>query len=169
MLSQEVPTAEVLKPQHDAEADKAAPLVPNHTAALSLEGRAHLLGMVEWGWRGLKFQPRLGPGALLCAWPCGLLQNPCFPMVSSLSDARQPPPCTPTPASIGHPQLQGKETPTLPGEFPVSWMRKLKVGGAVPGPGLCDRQESCWSAWGEGTFPPAVLGSARWLSSAIGI
>lgn len=100
MLSQEVPPAEVRKPQHDAEVDEAALRVPNHTTTLSLECRAHLTGMVELGWRGLTSSHCLGPGTLLCAWPCGLLQNPCFLMVSSLSDARQPLPVPQLPLAI---------------------------------------------------------------------
>lgn len=128
MLSQEGPTAEVLRPQHDAEVDEAALLVPNHTTALSLECRAHLTGMVGLGGRGLQVPATasdLVHSFVLWLAPESMFSNGQFSL-----GCLAVPPCTP--ASTGHPQPQGKGTPTLPGEFPVSQMRKRKVGGAVP-------------------------------------
>lgn len=96
-------------------------------------------GMVELGWRGLRFQPL--PRTWYTPLRLALWLAPEFMFSKGQRSLGCPaaPPCPP--ASIGCPQLPGKETPALPGEFPVSKMRKLKVSRAVPGPRLCDRLE----------------------------
>lgn len=119
----------MLKPQHDAEVDEAALLVPNHTMTLSLECRARLTRMVELGAGGFRFQPL--PQTWSIPWCLALWLAPesMFSNGQFCLRCLAAPPCTPVPLAI----LNGKgKEPQLYREFPVSQMRKLKVGGAVP-------------------------------------